>query len=340
MALLSRRLRMALGLGLAGSAVGCAVAVGLGLLVEGRPRFDHGLHVKDQGLDCDSCHRGAKEAEAAGMPALSQCMLCHGEMDEAKPPERRASAFFPGGESPVPRAKVLAAGMRFSHAVHAAKEVECARCHGDPTAADWVPRKAGRQKDDCMGCHVEKRASNECATCHDEWRRDTPPRTHAENWRRSHGGRARAESGASEDRCELCHQESACASCHRSEAPASHTTHFRHRGHGVMASMDRELCWTCHQPDSCNRCHSETAPRSHRGSWGAPRATHCFECHDEAQEGRGCFLCHDGTLSHDAAPSPPSWHVSGMNCRMCHGQGQPLPHVDNGANCEGCHKIG
>jgi hypothetical protein len=38
-----------------------------------------------------------------------------------------------------------------------------------------------------------------------------------------------------------------------------------------------------------------------------------------------------------ATPLPPD-HNAGMNCRMCHGNGQPLPHVDNGQQCTSCHQ--
>jgi hypothetical protein len=27
-----------------------------------------------------------------------------------------------------------------------------------------------------------------------------------------------------------------------------------------------------------------------------------------------------------------------MNCRMCHGHGQPLNHADNGTECTSCHR--
>jgi hypothetical protein len=30
--------------------------------------------------------------------------------------------------------------------------------------------------------------------------------------------------------------------------------------------------------------------------------------------------------------------VPSMNCRLCHGAGVPLPHVDNGSDCNSCHR--
>lgn len=336
MAILSRRVRLVWAFGLAAPVVGCALLTGLGLTGGTPYAFPHALHVKDQGLDCDACHAGAIEGAAAGMPELSQCMLCHQEMDGEKPPERRASHYFPNGAMPTAHVKVLPAGTKFSHAAHAGRNVACTECHGDVTAAGWAPATAGRLKADCMGCHAERQVRNDCATCHDEWRRDTPPGSHAENWRRVHGGRARAATGASQDQCALCHTESACAACHRTQQPESHSPHWRQVSHGLAASLDREACSVCHESDSCNRCHQETAPRSHRAGWGSPRDTHCLDCHWDSQS--SCTVCHSGTPSHATATPKPSWHVAGMNCRLCHGAGAPLPHVDSGANCESCHK--
>ena len=59
------------------------------------------------------------------------------------------------------------------------------------------------------------------------------------------------------DQCSLCHQPSECTDCHSVELPESHDNFFRRRGHGLIASMDRQSCATCHDSDSCDRCHQE-----------------------------------------------------------------------------------
>jgi hypothetical protein len=101
--------------------------------------------------------------------------------------------------------------------------------------------------------------------------------------------------------------------------------------------MDRESCATCHDSDSCDRCHDEIRPQSHVGMWGEPRDRHCLACH-EPLRGESCAVCHEATPSHDQATPLPPDHLPGMNCRMCHGNGQPLPHEDNGQTCTSCHR--
>jgi hypothetical protein len=51
-----------------------------------------------------------------------------------------------------------------------------------------------------------------------------------------------------------------------------------------------------------------------------------------------CAVCHKGTPSHALATPKPPGHNPAMNCRMCHGNGQPLPHFDNGDDCNSCHQ--
>jgi hypothetical protein len=147
----------------------------------------------------------------------------------------------------------------------------------------------------------------------------------------------RADSGKSEDRCSLCHTDASCASCHQDEPPGNHTGQWRHRGHTMAASMDREHCAVCHQGDFCDRCHQETAPRNHRGTWGSTRNTHCLTCHFPLKTSEGCTLCHKDIPSHRKGAAKPGWHNAGMNCRQCHGAGVELPHVDKGDDCNACH---
>jgi hypothetical protein len=101
--------------------------------------------------------------------------------------------------------------------------------------------------------------------------------------------------------------------------------------------MDRDRCAACHKPDACAACHQQLAPRSHRGSWGAPRDTHCVGCHLPltANEPGGCATCHMGTPSHETAPKKPSWHRPDFQCALCH---QRVPHVTNGTDCNTCHR--
>jgi hypothetical protein len=71
--------------------------------------------------------------------------------------------------------------------------------------------------------------------------------------------------------------------------------------------------------------------------WGGKRSRHCLNCHQPLRPDSpdGCGVCHKGTPSHDRAPRQPGWHTPDMQCLLCH---SPLPHADNGQNCNACHK--
>ena len=109
-------------------------------------------------------------------------------------------------------------------------------------------------------------------------------------------------------------------------------------------------CTSCHNPhgtandkllkeatvnEVCYTCHAEK-----RGPYlfeHAPARDNCLSCH-EPLRGESCGVCHEQATSHELATPLPSDHVPGMNCRQCHGNGQPLPHVDNGQLCTSCHR--
>jgi hypothetical protein len=352
-----RRLLAVFALLLALAGGGCALLETLGLY-EPHPTFSHALHAKED-LECKDCHSQVDKGDHAGMPKMKQCMLCHEEKDKDLPPERRLATLY--GEkpqwTPVP---LPPADLIYSHKLHTVDlKLACATCH--PDSEDVTKRIRVSMVDTCMACHARQpltdvkdeagkrvpRASlvaNECAVCHREIRKDIPPashefttdrppRSHQRIWREVHGQVSR-DSKQSKDRCSLCHTQETCSECHRREMPSSHTGFWRYRGHGVAVDMNRSSCAVCHRSDFCDRCHRETAPRSHVGGWGAPRDNHCYSCHGLARS-QGCAMCHRGAPGHLEAPPKPSWHSIGMNCRSCH---FPLPHADNGMDCNACHR--
>lgn len=308
---------------------------GLRAPAETGPAFSHRIHVQDEGMDCADCHVTVHEEDAPGMPVAMLCSLCHEGMDDEKPEELRAAALFPGGVL-APSGVLLADEILFSHLQHVSAELDCAACHGGIAEADRTPEYTALSMDDCMACHAKSGVSNECATCHSVIREDLMPPNHDMAWMQLHGSFANSGSGLASDQCSLCHQESSCTTCHQLVPPEDHTNFWRRRGHGFVAGLDRSRCQTCHQPDYCNQCHQHTEPMSHTGSFGGTLSTHCLSCHLPVQQ-TGCFTCHKDTSSHAlAAPKPPD-HFAAMNCRQCHGAGAPLPHVDNGADCNICH---
>ncbi len=302
--------------------------------------FSHKAHGPDEGLGCSDCHVKAEKGEEAGMPPnLKKCMLCHEAMDEQKPGGRRLTDLV--GQAPAwTSVTKLPDEVKFSHKTHLDAKVGCADCHkgiGDSVSITSAVRV---DMDSCMACHAEKAKPNDCSTCHAQISKDVPPASHRHSWKEVHGETVKAslDSGTT-SRCELCHDSRTCIGCHQDEAPRNHTNFWRIQGHGVQAGVDRSNCATCHKTDFCDRCHKETAPRTHTSSWGGSQSRHCLTCHEPAAD-QGCTLCHEGTPSHLSATPKPGWHVAGMNCRNCHGPGlsAPFQHVDNGDNCNNCHR--
>lgn len=318
------------------AATGCAL---LQVLTPGAAQpfgFNHVVHA-GEGLECGDCHAAWESDDAPGMPVRAACMLCHENLDAEKPPERRIDVLFDGDAYRAQRLSRLDDEIVFSHRQHATKPIECNVCHQGIDTSVYVDRSVALDMRDCESCHHEQRVAAECATCHRELRTDVAPASHAFQWQRVHGATVRAHEGGTADDCSLCHAESSCKDCHLATQPDNHDNYFRRRGHGLHARMDRQNCATCHRSDSCDACHDDTRPVSHFGAFGGTTSNHCVGCHLPVQQTE-CFTCHKGTPSHDTAAPKPADHTAGMNCRLCHGAGQPLPHVDNGSNCNSCHR--
>lgn len=319
---------------------GCVLFERFGPAEEARG-FSHRIHFGDEGLDCMACHAGL-ETDEPGLPVKAQCLLCHADTDAELPPEQQVPGLFDGlfdgeGQYLAQRVSALSDEVVFSHELHAIDPEGCGVCHTGIEDSERIEPAMAVTMDECMTCHTALGVANECSTCHTRLGTEGAPSTHDANWMRVHGPIFRAGSEETANRCDLCHEESSCSSCHFALAPESHTNHWRRRGHGITARMDRDACATCHTSDACDRCHAENEPVSHNASFGGVRSTHCFSCHLGSQAG-GCFVCHAGTPSHaQATPLPPD-HTPGANCLQCHGVSAPLPHVTKGDDCQACHQ--
>lgn len=316
---------------------GCAL---IGSIWDGEKPFvfPHGIHYEDEGLDCSDCHLTVWDEDSPGTPNLRQCMLCHEDIDAEKPPERAITAFFVGNDFQAQQLGALSGDIVFSHLLHADSDFECSACHVGIETNESVSDLPVPTMVACTECHEGNQVAADCTTCHSELDVGVSPQTHAHNWLGTHGKVVRAESQLTVNDCTMCHTRATCVTCHQDEPPQNHNNFFRIRGHGVVASMDRQNCATCHRSDFCDRCHSEAQPLSHFSAWGSPVNLHCNSCHFPlASPGQSCFVCHKGAPSHDlATPMPPS-HDPAWNCRQCHGMGQPLPHPDPGTSCTVCH---
>lgn len=298
--------------------------------------FSHQVHVEGEKLRCTSCHESYAVSDDPGMPSADSCQACHDEIDADAPPEKQVSTLFDGDTFKAAHASKLSSEVIFSHKLHARDDSTCGACHTGIQANEVIDEDVGVRMSACMDCHAERGVANQCATCHTQIREDWAPENHRHEWIRMHGSVVRADTGNAGDTCAMCHTESQCIDCHEVQPPQSHTNFFRLRGHGMIASMDRDSCFACHRTDSCDKCHENTLPLSHTGSFGGTRSTHCLGCHFPLK-GESCFACHKTAPSHALAAPKPPWHTPAMNCRQCHGLSAPLPHVDNGSDCNACH---
>jgi hypothetical protein len=332
-------------------ALALALFLGLGLALAGcfvssddapkTTRFQHWSHIQ-RGLDCTDCHADAAKGARVAMPSADSCRDCHNGKEQI--PADVAAAIseyiFRPAESQHARPSHYA-DVLFSHTAHVTSaQVSCATCHGNLSGLQPNPVEP-LTMNACTTCHGARSVPTDCKTCHEVWSRDYKPPTHLALWDVRHGPASRMAMKevtlASSESCNLCHARTSCDQCHAIQKPRNHTEAWRTRTHGLAAAMDRTSCQACHPGDSCERCHlNAPPPTSHRANYGSPRDMHCLTCHDQLSQS-ACNVCHKGTPDHALAPPKPPNHTPGLNCRQCHGHGQPLLHVDNGMDCNSCH---
>ncbi|MBV8497175.1 MAG: cytochrome c3 family protein [Gammaproteobacteria bacterium] len=131
-----------------------AYPAGIGDPLQQPVPFSHKHHVADDGIDCRYCHGAVETSAFAGIPPLSTCMTCHSQLytdQEALAP--LVKAFTSGTALHWQRVNKLPDFVYFNHAIHIAKGVGCASCHG---AVDEMPltwRAAPLTMRWCLDCH-------------------------------------------------------------------------------------------------------------------------------------------------------------------------------------------
>jgi hypothetical protein len=154
--------------------------------------FPHTVHVQEVGLDCQFCHRTASAEEAAGIPAVQQCLFCHdfGRIDgsefdssgnkvadTAKPEIVKLQEAFYGGTledgselppEPIDWVRVhrLPDHVQFLHQPHIQAGFSCSTCHGDVGSMEQVKQVRNLKMRDCVDCHRANNAPTDCTTCH------------------------------------------------------------------------------------------------------------------------------------------------------------------------------
>ncbi len=265
-----------------------------------------------------------------------------------------AMPFLPGG--PAPRA---ASPVKFNHAAHAGRGLECAHCHAgtaaesragipaigilaspeEPAGERWFSHKkhVGDESLECASCHTKAAKGDEagmptglkkCMSCHETLDESRPAGRKLADLVGEKPAWVRATSIPAE--VKFSHKahvdkEIACATCHvgveKSEAVST----------SLRVSM--ATCMACHEqkkaPADCRSCHESIDPR-------APLT--CMHCHavprgKDPEEAKLRDLAARGTSApwHPAARMPghvyfshahhvnPGGGKPPMQCADCHG---------------------
>ncbi len=146
-----------------------AVAAALAAPAAEQPiEFPHNKHVA-LNLECVDCHSRADVGDAATIPSIVQCMLCHEKIATDRPEVQKLAAFAAAGREP-PWVRIYRFNREghvlFRHAPHVRAEIRCAVCHGDMAAAVTAQPLVKHTMGTCLNCHREQGASEDCAACH------------------------------------------------------------------------------------------------------------------------------------------------------------------------------
>jgi hypothetical protein len=140
--------------------------------------FPHTVHVAENGIQCEFCHRNVTKGAAATVPAVEQCLFCHKNIEGTTAGARQEIAKFrvsadPGvADGPINWERVhrLPDHVRFVHEAHiraltamdvsnstSAEKVQraCSVCHGDISQSTEVkPKRFQSMKmGTCLDCH-------------------------------------------------------------------------------------------------------------------------------------------------------------------------------------------
>jgi hypothetical protein len=290
--------------------------------------FNHSLHVGQNKIKCQTCHKGIGQVDYAFQakqtnPVMEDCYSCHSNTKIA-PNYCESCHISTANLLPVSH---RVPSWRESHRFAANSiNANCAMCHDNTS---------------CQECHVsttmitENNSKNnffkpyEPNNFVDGTKQQKITRVHVLGYQFTHGIDAKGKT----DECRTCHNiETFCAKCHQGNdgdfslggiEPASHLEpNFVTIGvgsgggiHAIMARRDMETCVACHDVQgadpTCITCHLDsdgikgTNPRTHPagymhdtyGDWHTSNASVCFTCHTSSSPsspaGVGfCGYCH------------------------------------------------
>ena len=139
--------------------------------------FPHTVHVQEAGIDCEFCHRSVAKADAATVPAVEQCLICHEVIDGSQKSEINVLLAYANAGQPIDWNRVhrMPDHVQFAHEPHIRHFTQaegipvgqvCAKCHGDVGSMEQVRQVRGLKMGDCVDCHKQNDAPTDCVACH------------------------------------------------------------------------------------------------------------------------------------------------------------------------------
>lgn len=117
--------------------------------------FSHKHHVAGLGIDCRFCHTTVETAGNASLPPTYTCMTCHSQI------WTNAGILAPVRQSLAEnkplvwqRISGLPDYVYFNHAIHIAKGVGCASCHGEIDDMPLTHKATTFTMGFCLNCHA------------------------------------------------------------------------------------------------------------------------------------------------------------------------------------------
>lgn len=131
--------------------------------------FSHELHVTGNKIECQYCHQQVERSNHSTVPALSTCMNCHMVVKTDSPYiQQLRKAYDDGKTIPWVKVHMLPDHVKFSHAAHVLKGVNCQTCHGEVEKMAKITQFSDLSMGWCVNCHrqPENKAPLNCSTCH------------------------------------------------------------------------------------------------------------------------------------------------------------------------------
>ncbi len=131
--------------------------------------FNHRKHVRENKIDCSTCHQYFDTQTFSGLPAIDTCATCHSEAI-GKSAEEQKVVQLVRDNRPVVWSSLFRQPPHifYSHRRHIVKaKLKCERCHGDIADTVSPPVRVVRLKmNDCIACHEARGVAADCTTCH------------------------------------------------------------------------------------------------------------------------------------------------------------------------------